>query len=161
MSLPEIFRFHNKSMTGFLHISCYCILVALQLCAFDASAQKKRRIHEVEVVKFDNYDAADGEQKLYKEHFADTVPLPVFDLAFALKKFNFPPANDTLRKILSGKPTAAYKPAMFDAKKRLIHYYRNARENYEFEYNSAGNIQYIKRWGAKHVTAQITFIYVY
>jgi hypothetical protein len=161
MSLPEIFRSFFRSSNDMPVRSCCCLLFALLFYIVPAHAQQKRRIHEVEVVKFDNYDAADGEQKLYKEHFADTIPLPVFDLAFALNHFNFPPANDTLRKILSGKPASAYKPAVFDTKKRLVHYYRNAREHYEFEYNSAGNIQYIKRWGAKHVTAQLTFIYVY
>jgi hypothetical protein len=161
MSMPDTFRLLFSCGNDLSRRSGGCLLFALLFCTAPAFAQHKRRIHEVEVVKFDNYDAAEGEQKLYKEHFADTIPLPAFDLAFALKHFNFPPANDTLRNILSGKTAVAYKPAVFDTRKRLIHYYRNAREHYEFEYNTAGNIQYIKRWGAKHVTAQLTFIYVY
>lgn len=114
----------------------------------------------MEVIKFDNY-AGTGEQKLYKQSFPDSVETPVFDLAFAIKHFNFPPANDTLSKLLSDKKGPQYKPAQFDSHKRLVHYYRNAKENYEFEYNAYGNLQYIKRWGVKHVTAQMTFIYVY
>ena len=126
-----------------------------------ASAQNKKRIREAEVIKFDNYDAALGEQKIYKEHFPDSIPLPVFDVAFAVKRFNFPPASDTLQKILAGKPATCFKPAQYDSHKRLIHYYRNSHEHFEFEYNSLGHLQYIKRWGVKHVTAQVTFIYIY
>lgn len=124
-------------------------------------AQVPKKIHEVQVIKFDNYDNVDGEQKIYNQSFSkDTTGLH-FDVTFAVKEFHFPPANDTLTKILAHQKGPFFQPPVYDTKKRIVHYYRNAREHYEFEYNSFGNLQYIKRWGAKHVTAQITFIYLY
>jgi len=140
--------------------SLWMCLVALNF-AVSVSAQQKKKISEVQVIKFDNYDAAHGEQHIYKETFPDSVEAPRYDVAFAIQNFHFPPANDTLTKILAGKSTPQFLPAEKDAANRLVRYYRNTKENYEFEYNSEGNLRYIKRWGAKHVTAQITFIYVH
>jgi hypothetical protein len=146
----------RKEMRGMLFAG-----LSLLLCLFSIhSFAQQKKLREVEVIKFDNYSGA-GEQKVYKQSFPDSAESPVFNLAFAIKQFGFPPANDTLNKILAGKKTPQYKPAQFDSHKRLLHYYRNAKEHYEFEYNTYGNLQYIKRWGLKHVTAQMTFIYVY
>ena len=126
---------------------------------------KKKQIHEVSVVKFDNYAKADGEQKIFsKRYLQDTTGTdvaPVFDILYSVSNFSFPPANDTLLNTLAHKPTPQFKPAEFDPQKRLTGYYRSAFEHYTFEYNSFGNLVYIKRWGAKHVTAQMTFIYYY
>ncbi len=138
----------------------FALLFLIPLC--QSFAQQKKKIREVQVIKFDNYDeTAKGEQKVYNETFPDSVEAPLFDAAFAVQKFNFPPANDTLKKILAGQKTPQYMPAQKDPANRLVRYYRNAKENYEYEYNSEGNLRYIKRWGAKHVTAQMTFIYVH
>jgi YD repeat-containing protein len=139
------------------------LLTYLVVLYFSSSsfAQQKKKITEIQVIKFDNYDAANGEQKIYKETFPDSINAPQYNIAFAMLNFHFPPANDTLTKILAGKKTPEFMPVQKDAENRIVRYYRNAKENYEFEYNSEGNLRYIKRWGAKHVTAQITFIYVH
>jgi hypothetical protein len=120
-------------------------------------------VKEVQVIKFDNYDNVDGEQKIFNHTYPkDTTEMALhFDVAYAVQHFSFPPPNDTLTKLLAHQKTPVYQAAVYDEKKRIQHYYRNAKEHYEFEYNSFGNLQYIKRWGAKHVTAQITFIYLY
>jgi hypothetical protein len=141
---------------------CAALLVGFSVAA---DAQEKRKIHEVQVIKFDNYGTVHGEEKLMDQRYltdsTGSDPAPVFDAAFSIARFNFPPPNDTLQKTIGRVPTPEYKAAEFDAQKRLTHYYRNAFEHYTFEYNSLGNLQYIKRWGAKHVTAQVTFIYMY
>jgi YD repeat-containing protein len=126
-----------------------------------SSFAQNKKISEVQVIKFDNYAEAHGDQNIYKQTFPDSIDAPKYDAAFAIQHFQFPPANDTLTKTLSGKKTPQFMPAQKDAEGRIVRYYRNAKENYEFEYNSEGNLRYIKRWGAKHVTAQITFIYVH
>jgi hypothetical protein len=128
-------------------------------------AQEKRKIHEVQVIKFDNYGVRPGEEKIFnKRYLQDTTGLdvaPVFDISFCVLNFSFPPSSDTLLKTIAHQTTPQFKPAEFDSKKRIVHYYRNAFEHYTFEYNALGNLQYIKRWGAKHVTAQMTFVYFY
>jgi hypothetical protein len=138
------------------------IAMSLVLLVFYSSSfAQRKKISEVQVIKFDNYDEARGEQKIYTQTFPDSIDAPKYDVAFAIQNFHFPPSNDTLTKILAGKKTPQFMPAQKDAENRIVRYYRNAKENFEFEYNSEGNLRYIKRWGAKHITAQVTFIYVH
>ncbi|MFI5148100.1 MAG: hypothetical protein ACHQRM_00085 [Bacteroidia bacterium] len=130
-----------------------------------AAQEKMKPIVEVSVIKFDNYDNVDGEQKLFfQRYLQDSLKrdvAPHFDIAFALTHFRFPPPNDTLAGLLAHKKTPACKPAEYDTQKRLVHYYRNPVEHYIFEYNTFGNLASIQRWGVKHKTAQLTFIYIY
>ncbi len=131
-------------------------------CSLLASAQKKQ-IHEVQVIKFDNYGPVAGEQKIFDQRYLqDTTGLdvaPTFDVSYCIAHFNFPPSNDTLMKSLKSGPGPQYKPAVFDSQHRLVEYFKGPVERYTFEYNAIGNLAYIKRWGAKHITAQLTFIY--
>jgi len=141
----------------------FCIAFFFLLgCSLLASAQKKP-IHEVQVIKFDNYGPVAGEQTIFDQRYLqDTTGLdvaPVFDVSYSIAHFSFPPTNDTLMKCLKSSPSTRFKPAVFDSSHRLVEYFRGPVEHYTFEYNAIGNLLYIKRWGAKHVTAQLTFIY--
>jgi hypothetical protein len=152
----------NKVFLKACLVEVVCMLCCFLLLGSGLFAQQTKHVHEVQVIKFDNYDNAAGEQTVFKHVYIDSIEFaPAFDIAFAVKQFNFPTANDTLTKLLAGKTTPQYMPAKRDSRKRLVQYFPSAKEHYDFEYNSFGNLQYIKRWGVKHVTAQMTFIYIY
>jgi|GEM_PF-2689035 hypothetical protein len=142
----------------------FCVFIFVLSCSSFIAQEQKKQIVEVSVIKFDNYDSV-GEQKIFfQRYLQDSLKrdvAPLFDAAFAIQHFKFPPVSDTLSGVLAHKAVPVFKPAEYDSRKRLVHYYRSPVEHYIFEYNSAGNLAGIQRWGVKHKTAQITFIYIY
>jgi hypothetical protein len=152
-------HFYHRSSRIF-----FVLAFVLSCSSFVAAQEQKKQIVEVSVIRFDNYANVGEEKIFFQRYLQDSLKrdvAPLFDIAFAIQHFKFPPASDTLSGVLAHKAVPAFKPAEYDSRKRLVHYYRSPLEHYIFEYNSAGNLAGIQRWGVKHKTAQITFIYIY
>ncbi|HXC06649.1 MAG TPA: hypothetical protein VNZ86_17955, partial [Bacteroidia bacterium] len=122
----------------------------LFVCHSSFAQEKPKPITEVSVIKFDNYDKVDGEEKIFfQRYLQDSLRrdvAPVFDALYAIEHFKFPPPSDTLTRLLSHKPATPFKPAEYDTHKRLLQYYRSPVEHYIFEYNTFGNLANIQRW---------------
>src|ERR1700757_1953021 len=94
--------------------TCFLSLLLLGVCSVLPAQEKKKQIHEVTVVKFDNYGKLTGEQPVFnKRYLQDTTGTdvaPLFDVLFCIQHFQFPPANDTLQKTLAHQPSPQFKP---------------------------------------------------
>lgn len=144
-----------------------------------------RQLKSLQVIKFDNYDEVEGEQVVFEKTWKyDSTgkykPLK-FDLKWAIENLKFPHQkpvyfqSDTSSKAqkVSGAPIpgdslvlkkgeivyVSEYPPVKDKVGRVTKYNAGRNIHYQIEYLSNGNIRSIKRLGAKHVTAQVTFIY--